>query len=472
MSTKPMTTFARELSIVCALALGASRCGDGMRAPDGSSSTDSSGPGPDAQSFDDAATMSRDAGGNVPDAFAPVDVTTPMVDAGAPPSCSAPLAARAIVTDLSDVMPASCASFRPPTTSSVLCMRIAGARDGSVRFAYADQRGMVRVLTIDALGRRGAGELRTMGEDVRAVYAHEGGDVSVLVKRGIVLALVRFAADGRVLSDQGVIGTMGMSAEGTRWADNALRAAAIEQSGANTTYYSSVSGNFGARGIHQGDQLRHVSPSGMIQAGGWDWGCSHSFELRLASGPMGQAAVCVSDAYPSPGIVLNNRTVLVPEPAWNPGGGVRRVIVPLLGGVVPDGNGFFLSFASADGRAARDVAILRFEGTTAATRRWFTTGAANNLAFQPDLMRLGTGMLAYWEWLAGSEASAHLQELDATGAPVGAPLRLLATDASHALAFRGGEVPAISIPGGDAAWVGYRSGTSGPLRLVRMRACR
>ncbi len=114
---------------------------------------------------------------------------------------------------------------------------------------------------------------------------------------------------------------------------------------------------------------------------------------------------------------------------------------------------------------------MRFEGTTAAPRRWLTTGAANQLAYQVDLMRLGTGLLAYWEWSAGSEVSANLQELDATASPRGTPVRMLSTDMANTLAFRGGEVPAISVPGGDAAWVGNRSGRNGPLRLVRVRAC-
>jgi hypothetical protein len=476
-------TRTRTLALALCAALTA-RCGDPMGSPDGAAVMDARAPLPDASaplpdattSMPDASAPLPDASAPLPDARAPVDVIAPPVDAGPAPSCATPITARAVVTELTGVTPAGCASFAGINSSTVSCMRLAGAPDGSLRFAYRDSSNVVRVLTIDAAGRRAPGELTTMGDDVRAVHVHEGGDVSVLVRRGIVLALVRFAPDGAVRSDQGVVGTMGMSTEGTRWADSSLRAGALAQNGANVAMYTSVSGNWGARGIHQGDHLRNVNPMGMVQSGGWDWGCSHSLDLRLARGAMGLAPVCLSDGFPSTGIVLNNRTQIVAAPGWNQGGSIgsgyaSRSIIPMLGGVVPDGNGFYLSFASADGRPARDVAVLRFEGTTAAPRRWLTTGAANQLAYQVDLMRLGTGMLAYWEWVAGSEISANLQELDATAAPRGAVHRMPSTDMANPLAFRGGEVPAVSVPNGDAAWVGLRSGRSGPLRVVRIRAC-
>jgi hypothetical protein len=473
-------------SLLVFTAIGA--CGGPMGDPDATLG-DGASPSSEAAVATDGAVASQDvvapldaAGGGRDSAMPPPPPPTdagpppPPVDAGPPPGCATPLASRAVVTDLSDLMPASCSSFAGISTSTVSCMRLAGAPDGSIRFAYRDRTSTVHVLSIDAAGRRGAREMTTMADDVRAVYAHEGGDVSVLVRRGIVMAIVRFGPDGAVRSDQGIVGTMGMATEGNRWAHDSIRAGALTQNGANTAMYTTVAGNWGARGIHEGDQLRNVNAMGMVQSGGWDWGCSHSLDLRIAKGPTALAPVCLSDAYPSAGIILNNRTSLVGAPGWNQGGSIgsgyaSRMIIPMLGGVVPDGNGFFVSFASADGRPARDVAILRFEGTTAAPRRWLTTGAANQLAYQVDLMRLGAGMLAYWEWVAGAETSANLQELDATGAPRGAPLRMLSTDMANPLAFRGGEVPAVSVPGGDAAFVGYRSGRSGPLRLVRVRAC-
>lgn len=431
-------------------------------------------PRPDVVSTPDAVS---DTGAR-PDVIAPSDGGgMGGADAGPPPSCSSTLVERTVVTDLSDLTVASCSSFAGISTSTVSCIRIAGAPDGSVRVAYTDRASMVHVLTVDAMGRRTGRELTTMGNDIRAVYVNAAGDTFAWVNRGIVNALVRWAPDGTQRYDNALVGTMGMATAGTRWAHASIRPAALVQSGANTAVYSTVGGNWGAQGIHEGDQLRLVNEAGMIGSGGWDWGCSHSLDLRIAQSTGALAPVCLSDAYPQVGIVLNNRTRLVAAPGWNQGGSISsgyasRMIIPMLGGVIADGAGYYLSFASADGRAARDVAILRFEGTTVAERRWLTMGAAGALAYQVDLMRLGTGMLVYWEWVEGMQTSANLLELDATGAPRGTPLRMLATDAANTLAFRGGEVPAISIPGGDAAFVGNRQGRSGPLRLVRIRACR
>ncbi len=308
MSARPHTRLRSLTLALCAAALVA-RCGDPMTTPDGSAADSGGGQSdvavsrPDGSaSMPDATTSMPDAAGPRPDGSASPDVFVPPVDAGPSPSCATPLAARAVVTDLSDVMPASCSSFAGISTSAVACMRLAGAPDGSIRFAYKDSRNVVHVLTVDAAGRRAAGELTTMADDVRAVHAHEGGDVSVLVRRGIVLAIVRFAPGGAVRSDQGVVGTMGMATEGNRWAHDSIRGGALAQNGANTAMYTTVAGNWGARGIHEGDQLRNVNPMGMVQTGGWDWGCSHSLDLRLGQGAMGLAPVCLSDAYPSAGI--------------------------------------------------------------------------------------------------------------------------------------------------------------------------
>jgi hypothetical protein len=358
-------------------------------------------------------------------------------------------------------------------------MQLAGAADGTLRFAWTDRTQQVHVIRIDAAGQRYGAEITTPGEDVRALFAHDDGDVAVLVRRDIRLILRRLGPDGAMRFETVLVGAEGMATEGTRWADMTIRGAAIAWDGTRYTVYMTVKGNWGARGVHEGDLLANVSAAGMRMSGGWNWGCSHSLDLRLVRGAgTTLAPFCLSDSYPRPGLIFNNRTLVVEAPPLAPAGTigsgyVARPEVPLLGGVVADGTGYLMLFASNTMRPARDVAILRFEGTTAAPRRWLTA-LASGATWAPDLMRLGTNLLAYWETsptMAGNMRVATLQELDPTGAPRGAAVTMNQGDRAAPLAFRGWEVPAISVPNGDAAWVGLQ-GANGVLRVVRVRACR
>jgi hypothetical protein len=52
--------------------------------------------------------------------------------------------------------------------------------------------------------------------------------------------------------------------------------------------------------IHAGDTLKFVDANnGALLAGGWDWGCSHSWSVRTAYDGRQWAAACHGDAYPN-----------------------------------------------------------------------------------------------------------------------------------------------------------------------------
>lgn len=71
--------------------------------------------------------------------------------------------------------------------------------------------------------------------------------------------------------------------------------------------YFTVQGVSGGFTGHHGDQLTFVGDDGVIQDGGWGWGCSHSMaELVSYRADLDQfIAVCSSDCFPGKGIFVN-----------------------------------------------------------------------------------------------------------------------------------------------------------------------
>jgi hypothetical protein len=84
----------------------------------------------------------------------------------------------------------------------------------------------------------------------------------------------------------------------------------------NGTYaaYFAVHGVSGWVQGHEGDQLTYVNDSGVIQAGGWEWGCSHSMAELVSFHPsLNQfMPVCASDCYASKAILINDNKVVYP----------------------------------------------------------------------------------------------------------------------------------------------------------------
>jgi len=81
--------------------------------------------------------------------------------------------------------------------------------------------------------------------------------------------------------------------------DNDVGDSRLGFDGAVYAAYYAVYGVSGPYSGHNGDQLTLVSSNGVIQPGGWDWGCSHSMAELVGHHPgLGQTtALCSSDCY-------------------------------------------------------------------------------------------------------------------------------------------------------------------------------
>ena len=92
---------------------------------------------------------------------------------------------------------------------------------------------------------------------------------------------------------------------------------------------------------HHGDQLTLYDDDGDLVSGGWSWGCSHSkgalLEHHPATGEM--LPVCVSDTYPSYGIVSNASTSVVIA-----GSAENGLVSTALGQLADTDDGWLLAF--------------------------------------------------------------------------------------------------------------------------------
>lgn len=403
-----------------------------------------------------------------------------------PPACSASLAERTTITDLSDLAGnvASCASFAEGGRFSAPhpCARLAGAPDGTLRFAYADKSDAIHVQAIDAAGERFGVDLTVPGDDVRGLFAHADG-VALLVARGNTLSIVRLDQQGKVVFEQKVEGADDVQVSGARFLDDGLRGGALDWDGTRYTVYSSIKQNFGSQGTHQGDVLTFYDATGKRSTkDGWDWGCSHSLDLRLAPGMGLLSPICQADAYPKPGIIARNRQIVATPDLTGEGGVIysgyaAQPRAALLGGAVADGDGVFASFASNDAnkRATRDIGVVRFDAKSTGTKVWHSTLEKEQIAWSPDLMRYGKNLLLYWETSTVGNQKAdgyagHLMELTSTGAATSTSVDIAASAAGTGpFKLRARDVPAVSVPGGDAAYLA--APTAAALSIVRLRAC-
>ncbi len=104
--------------------------------------------------------------------------------------------------------------------------------------------------------------------------------------------------------------------------------------------YFGVSG-----GGHEGDALKFVRPDGTILGGGWDWGVSHSIDMRVATVGKRFMPLALSDAYPGTGFYFSRNKKRIAY-CW---GDFRGATGGRIGGLVPLGDKMFMAYSSKEG---------------------------------------------------------------------------------------------------------------------------
>jgi hypothetical protein len=196
-----------------------------------------------------------------------------------------------------------------------------------------------------------------------------------------------------------------------------------------------------------------ISPTGTLLSGGWDWGCSHSLDVRLEHNGTTFAPICTSDTYPGAGIWFNNGVEVSREPSiTNTGGGTK------LGGMVPASDGFWLTFNSPEQRASYDVVFLHISNTGSPSGRVYLTDTADVDELYSHLAAYGDGLLAGWG--AGTELS--LAMLDTAGTVLEGPVAVSVQ--------AGGLDDFATYPNGAVGWA-YAWGDLSSLQVIRVARC-
>ncbi|MEI8255989.1 MAG: hypothetical protein WCJ30_09995, partial [Deltaproteobacteria bacterium] len=275
--------------------------------------------------------------------------------------------------------------------------------------------------------------------------------VFVLASRGDQLVLVIVPrAGGAPTHEERLMGAVDHAVTNNEWFGDLLRAGRLDWNGTEWVSYSTVQRLWPDGVAHYGDTLRSFHADGTPAGVDWSWGCSHSIEVRLthATGAAGTGAVCSSDCYPGKGVYFMHSTLLFTDSSGNCAGSVGQ----RLGGVTAVSDGYFIGFTSAEGRASSDPAVVHVaRDTTVGAVRWLSSAAGD--ASDLHVAAFGTGALAAWNEGAGGQ----LQQLDATGAPVGGAEPLDAALLSGADDF-------FAYTNGDVGWLSSRG-------LVRLPGC-
>jgi len=220
-------------------------------------------------------------------------------------------------------------------------------------------------------------------------------------------------------------------------------------------------GEAGEVDIHAGDTLKFVdAESGTLLSGGWDWGCSHSWSVRLAHNGFTWAASCHGDAYPNAMRLARFSDLTSPSyTSWlddsDPTGRA-------LGGLVPSEYGFWFNYLQTEGN---DLVLKlgKFEDAQSGMAQTLTVNEAQNLdstyPFRPYM-------------------AAYAQDKLLLGWRSGGNLVIAVADAMNGELIEGPVTTSLSIDNfqdlkttenGDVVWA--HSGTNGQIKINRIAAC-
>lgn len=386
---------------------------------------------------------------------APLDAgTATPPDAGSPPLPCGTLATRVRTVTVS-VAPASVDVGSGYGWSNNRPVHFAPLPGGAAKVAWSSTDGHVHVTPLDTSLARAGPDVVVDGVSVRGFVAHADGAVALLVVRGTSMVFVRLKPDGTLDVEKVLVGdTPNEVTPGSRWVDGWGHEGRLVWTGASYVAYFGHTKYWGAQGKHQGDLLVTLSPTGQPASGpGWDWGCSHSLDLRLAWDGTRAAPVCLSDCYRVKGVLLDDNDVLSDEPSGNCAGSSDAQ----LGGVTAlPGGGFAVTFASKEGRSSRDVGFVRLaaNGSKSATT-WVVASPAEDAT--PALARYGPDRLLL-AWKEGGAGKMAVVSWD--GSVLEGPVALSADWADR-----------DDFAAWDQGSVGWAAGAGGALTVSTVRWC-
>ena len=366
-------------------------------------------------------------------------------------TCPPALADRVTVTTL-DVSPdqvnTSAGGYFSPLTPPILAPLPAGAK-----VAWGDTSGLVHVTPLDDQNRRAGPDVTIPANELRGLAAHQSG-YAVLVQRGEdEMAFVGFNSADQQVFDVTIVGNTDHDQTWAKWIrrDWSHYGRVAYHAGTYATYFGHVM-NWGADGVHQGDLRYFYDLSGNQTQVGWDWGCSHSLDVRIAHDGSRFGPVCLSDCFPQKAIMYNHQQAVIHD---EPSGDCSGYSEAELGGLVALGGSLYLTFVSPEGRASRDVALVGVTNGQVGTVHWLTD--TPNQEGNAHLAVYGSNLLVAWQ--AGS--SLEFAVVDTSGN------FLVGPETVSGVAFDQ-QTDFVNYANGDVGWA-FAAGST--LSIVRLTYC-
>lgn len=212
--------------------------------------------------------------------------------------------------------------------------------------------------------------------------------------------------------------------------------------------------------IHAGDTLRLIDgATGKRLPGGWDWGCSHSWSVRLALSGKRWNAMCHGDAYPNAmsSKQLDANASVVNTFEWLSNSDATR---RALGGVVAVSDGFWVDYVGDSGGNLR-LHLAKFDLNGKLVSDSIISSATNldsTYPFRPYMAKRGNDLLLGWK--SGGKltlATASLSTGQVTYAPVTTSSRI-----DNYSEF-------VSMNNGDVIWANVA--TNNVVTVSRVQAC-
>jgi hypothetical protein len=282
------------------------------------------------------------------------------------------------------------------------------------------------------------------------------------------LDLVRFSASGSTLFTSTLTDKTNVDQDGALfiwWYGHTARMGYDEKNNRYMIYFRSAGSSPRPNStreidIHAGDTLRLVdAATGKRLSSGWDWGCSHSWSVRLALSGDHWGAICHGDGYPNAmsakQLDKNGKVLSTTDWLENTDPAQRA-----LGGLVSVPEGFWLSYIdSSNGNLRLHLAKFDLQGKKIIDQ---IIPEANNLdsvyPFRPYLAKRGNDLLLGWKnngKLVLATASLNTGSLTSQ----------VVTTSSEIDNFS----EFVSLNNGDVAWAHARQ--DGKVTVSRVPAC-
>jgi hypothetical protein len=331
---------------------------------------------------------------------------------------------------------------------------LASRSDGSFLIGWTDNFGDGHVSAVTGSSITATHDFA--GNRVRGLVAHDNGTYAVLLKNGATLYLSKRAANGSATWTTNLNSTI--AEDSSSLGDHRL----TYGDGYYLAYWA-VHGISGLYAGHEGDQLTFVNDSGVVQGGGWSWGCSHSMAELVGyhSNDAEFTAFCSTDCYPDPpGLTMNNSASI-----YQGDGNCLGLVSVQLGQMAEAEVGWKVVFNAQDTDAsvAYGVGLATAGGGLTPSVVWLTA-TTGTFERDPVMARIGSGAPERYlvGWLTTNDGAFHLGIIDGTGVFLEGPEQLSPTGpgwGNRDDSFR-------STPDGSVAWV---EGAPGSANLALYR---